>query len=125
MPAPTTLEEALKVIGERDEKIVELRIENAILKSQADHSVGGFLRTNVTEKVLLGLVGVLAAALGVGYYQVQNTRTDLHETQRVQSQLVGQQEATAKRVETMDAKISPPVVYGKPDQAPGKWLPKD
>ena len=111
---PKTLEEA-------HQQIIDQHVEIETLKAQAANSIGGFLTRN--QGVIVALIMAVTTALGgsvVALYQNQNTRTELQQTQEKQAAVKEAVVATEKRVEAIDSKIVPPLVYGK-DKA---WLPQ-
>lgn len=115
-------------LPEAHEVIRNLELENAVLKIQADHSVGGFLRTNFTEKVLLGIVAALVTIFGGGSLIGSWINNDkIHQVEKKQETAAAQVSADVKDVGTDVKRVGEqvkPLVYMKPPQAPdGKWLP--
>lgn len=89
-PLPTDLQTAI-------ERIRELELENVELKTLAANSVGGFLKTNVTEKVILGIVAIVLAALGGG-----NLVSSYFNHDKITAVENGQKQAVAEVTEKID-----------------------
>lgn len=64
MPHPTSLTEAILLIESQQKAIQDQQVEIAVLKTQAEQSVGGFLRSSITEKVLLAVVAAAVSIFG-------------------------------------------------------------
>lgn len=101
-----------KTIEECHQKIIDQHVEIETLKARSENSVGGFLSRN--QGVIVALIMAVTAALGgsiVSLYQNQNTRTELQQTQEKQAANKEAIVHTSNRVDSLDSKIVPPVVF--------------